>query len=76
MLLSDHHEWVKYAADRLAVTGTVLWQGLCAEWCLKGLDAHEANKIGDAILAAIVQYGGSQHTQRPQVPIQTGLFRG
>jgi len=75
MLLRDHHEWVKYAADRLAVTGNVLWQGLCAEWCLMRLDANDANKIGDVILSTIVQHGGSQHTERPQVPIQTGLFR-
>ena len=51
MLLSDHHEWVKYAADRLAVTGNVLWQGMCAEWCLKRLEPSDANKLGDAILS-------------------------
>ena len=77
MLLQDHHEWIKYAADHLAVTGNVLWQGMCAEWCLKCLPEHEANKLGDAILETIVQYGGSRHTERPQIPTQStlsGLF--
>src|SRR5206468_413458 len=32
-LMSNHHEWIKYAADRLALAGDVLWQGMCAEWC-------------------------------------------
>ena len=35
MLISDHHEWIRFAADRLAVPGNVLWQGMCAEWCLR-----------------------------------------
>ena len=71
MLLQDHHEWVKYAADRLAVTGNVLWQGMCAEWCLKCFPQHEADKLGDAIMETIVRYGGSRHTERPQVPTQS-----
>lgn len=75
MLLSDHHEWTKYAADRLSVTGQVLWQGMCAEWSLRCLPAHEANKIGDAILATIVEYGGTRHTQQPQIPVQIPLVR-
>jgi predicted ATPase len=75
MLLSDHHEWIKYAADRLAVTGAVLWQGMCAEWSRTVLPLTEANKFGDAILDTIVRYGGSRHTERPQIPTQSNLFR-
>lgn len=73
-LMTDHHEWIRFAADRLAVPGTVLWQGMCAEWCLRCLPENERNRIGDAILEMIVLNGGSQHTQRPQMPIQSPLF--
>ena len=73
-LMTDHHEWVRFAADRLAVPGTVLWQGMCAEWCHRCLPENERNGIGDAILEMIGLYGGSQHTQRPQIPIQSPLF--
>jgi predicted ATPase len=73
MLLSDHHEWVKYTADRLAVTGMVLWQGMCAEWSRVVLPLNEANKIGDAILETIVQYGGSRHTERAAIPTQSRI---
>lgn len=75
ILLADHHEWVKYAADRLAVTPAVLWQSMCAEWCRMALAPADANKLGDTILETIVQYGGSRHTQRPSIPVQTPIFR-
>ena len=32
MLLGDHHEWVGYAATKLRVSGSSLWQSMCAEW--------------------------------------------
>ncbi|HTS78825.1 MAG TPA: ATP-binding protein [Bryobacteraceae bacterium] len=76
MVVSDHHEWVKLAADRLAVTGKVLWQSMCAEWCLTCLPESEATRIGEAILTTIVEYGGSRHTARPQFPVQSPLFPG
>jgi predicted ATPase len=76
MLVSDHHEWIRFAADRLAVPGNVLWQGLCAEWCLRCLPETEANKLGDAILEIIVRYGGSVHVELCQVPFQRPLFIG
>jgi predicted ATPase len=74
MLLSDHHEWVRFAADRLAIAGNVLWQCACAEWCLRCLPESESNKIGDSILEMIVQYGGSRHIEKAQIPTQTPLF--
>lgn len=73
MLLQDHHEWIKYAADRLAVVGTVLWQAMCFEWCANKMTLAEANKIADSILSTIIDYGGSRHTSRPGVPVQTKL---
>lgn len=32
MALSDHHDWVKDAADRLILGTEILWQVLCASW--------------------------------------------
>ena len=74
MLVTDHHEWVRFAADRLAVPGNVLWQGMCAEWSLRCFPQKEADELADAILAAIVQYGGTRPTEKPNIPIQTPLF--
>jgi hypothetical protein len=73
-LIGDHHEWVRYAADRLSVPGDVLWQGMCAEWSLRCISETERNKLGDAILETIVQYGGSRHLEKPQIPVQTPMF--
>ena len=69
-LVKDHHEWVKFAADRLAVTGDVLWQAMCAEWSVRCLPPHEAEKIRDAILSTIVQHRGSRHTEKAPIPMQ------
>src|ERR1035438_3212959 len=73
-LLADCHEWVRFAADRIAVTGTVLWQGMCAEWSKLCLSQDEADKLADVILEMIVQYGGSRHIERSSIPIQRPLF--
>lgn len=74
LLVADHHEWVRFAADRLKVRGDVLWQSMCAEWSLECLTALEVNAVGEVILEMIVQYGGSSHTHRPAVPVQPPLF--
>jgi predicted ATPase len=76
MLVGDHHEWIRFAADRLAVPGSVLWQGLCAEWCRNCLSEAEANKLGDAIMEIIVRYGGSIPVELHQAPFQQPLFIG
>ena len=75
-LLQNHHEWVKFAADRLSVTGNALWQAMCAEWCAKVISDEDADKVGDALLETIVLYGGSQHTHKPGVPLQPTMFPG
>ncbi len=54
MALSNHHEWVKSAADTLLVPGDTLWQAMCAEWAahiLQGDDAKPTiNAISDLLL--------------------------
>ncbi|WP_169053160.1 ATP-dependent nuclease [Falsirhodobacter xinxiangensis] len=32
MHLANHHDWVRYAADRLTVSGDLLWQTLASSW--------------------------------------------
>lgn len=41
MNLSDHHDWIEYAAKQLAIAPTVLWHAMCGEWaerCLAETD--------------------------------------
>lgn len=49
MTLTGHHDWVRYAADRLVVGGNVLWQALCSEWSKQCLNPSEAKVIVDTI---------------------------
>jgi len=72
-LLQNHHDWIKTAADRLHVSGDVLWQALCAEWSEKCLPRHDAEKVADHIMTAIIQSGGSAHTVMPSVLQQSEL---
>ena len=44
MALSDHHEWIQEAANRLMVGKDILWHMMCSEWvkrCLSGKDYRE-----------------------------------
>ena len=38
MSASDHHDWVRLAANELMCGGDTLWQAMCAEW-VQTLDA-------------------------------------
>jgi len=49
MTLNDHHDWVKYAADRLVLGGDLLWQALCYQWSQACLDEDEAAKYVELI---------------------------
>jgi predicted ATPase len=44
MTLNDHHDWVRFAANRLMCGGDILWQAMCAEWS-KRLSDQDADKI-------------------------------
>ena len=46
---SDHHEWVKEAADKLIVSGDFLWQALCAEWAKDCATQNELISIAQPI---------------------------
>lgn len=52
MTLSDHHEWVRYAANQLKCGGDVLWQAMCSEWAdLEPVSSIQyiIDSIGDAL---------------------------
>ena len=43
MTYTNHHDWVRHAANRLYLSGTSLWQAMCSEWatiCLSDDDAE------------------------------------
>ncbi|MDA8232755.1 MAG: AAA family ATPase [Magnetospirillum sp.] len=48
MTLSDHHDWVGFAASQLMCGGDTLWQAMCAEWA-KGVPESEVAPIVQAV---------------------------
>ena len=54
MSLSDHHDWVKSAADALTLESETLWQAMCAEWANNVFDGERAkptvNVVSDLLL--------------------------
>jgi hypothetical protein len=59
MLLDDHHEWVRFAATKLLLSGDTLWQAMCAEWATNGLPPQEATKVRLPIEDVLVSSGSS-----------------
>ena len=60
MTYTDHHEWVRLAADRLLLSGIVLWQAMCGEWSRNCLDAAEADTVVAPIEMALAKTGRRQ----------------
>ena len=52
MTLGDHHDWVRFAANRLICGGDTLWQAMCAEWAKRTTGA-EANRVSQVIEDAL-----------------------
>lgn len=44
MTLDDHHEWVRFAASKLLLSGETLWQAMCADWASR-LHPEEAKRV-------------------------------
>lgn len=51
MTADDHHEWIRQAADKLTLSGDMLWQALCSVWANKFLSTTDGKTIVDHILA-------------------------
>jgi predicted ATPase len=52
MLLTDHHDWVSFAANQLRCGGGTLWQAMCAEWA-KRFPNNEAQTVLNAVTDAL-----------------------
>lgn len=52
MTLSDHHDWVRIAANQLKCGGEVLWRAMCAEWAAD-LPQHEAETVVRPVMDAL-----------------------
>ena len=53
MYLPDHHDWIKFAANKLIVGTDTLWQAMCSEWAAKCLDQKGADWITQPIEDAL-----------------------
>jgi len=45
MSLPDHHEWIKYAANKLVIGSDTLWQVMCSEWATSCFAQDDAKTI-------------------------------
>ena len=45
MTFNNHKEWVKHAANKLYVSGDVLWQAMCSEWANSCLDEDDSDLV-------------------------------
>jgi hypothetical protein len=53
MALSDHHDWIRDAADRLLVGSEILWQAACASWARGCATTSELEGIAQPIKDAL-----------------------
>ncbi|WP_267428412.1 ATP-binding protein [Methylobacterium sp. GC_Met_2] len=53
MTLSDHHDWVNEAADRLFIGGTILWQALCAAWATNSASEKSLGTVVNPVREAL-----------------------
>lgn len=53
---NDHHDWVRHAANKLLVSGAVLWQAMCSEWAISCLASDEAETVILPIEHAIIGF--------------------
>ena len=56
MNLSDHHDWVEYAAKKLSLAPTVLWHAMCGEWAERCVKEDEVKAIERYIEDRLIQY--------------------
>ena len=53
MLLPEHHEWLRYAANKLVIGSDTLWQVMCSEWATSCLETehvkHVVQPVEDAL---------------------------
>ena len=58
MTLSDAHEWVRTAAQRLVLGADTLWQAMCAEWATTSLEPRAGQRVVQPIRDTLITAGG------------------
>jgi len=71
MYLPDHHDWIKFAANKLVVGTDSLWQAMCSEWAAKCLDEKEAVRITQPIEDALNEILRSFRVPTPPIATVT-----
>lgn len=56
MNLSDHHDWIDYAAKELAMSPKVLWHAMCGEWAERHLQESAAKDVARYIEDRLLAY--------------------
>lgn len=56
MSLSNHHDWVNEAANKLMIGGAILWHYMCAEWVHRCMDGEDYNRISKYIEDRLLEY--------------------
>jgi predicted ATPase len=55
MSLPEHHDWIRYAANKLIIGGDTLWQVMCSEWATQCFSPEDAKSIVQPIEDALNQ---------------------
>ena len=55
MLLTDHHEWVRDAGNRLIVGGDILWQAMSAAWATRCATSEMLQVVAQPLRDALDQ---------------------
>jgi predicted ATPase len=53
MALANHHDWVKFSGDRLAVGGDILWQALASCWTVSCASPDQLSGVAQPIADAL-----------------------
>jgi len=82
MTLSNHHDWVKQAAQTLTLGGDILWQSMCSAWVEHCADTEECRAIAQAvrdtlqgITADLPTVSGSSHSSGVLDPLMVHAAR-
>ncbi len=53
MSLPEHHEWLRYAANKLVIGADTLWQVMCSEWATSCITKDEVKNIVEPVEDAL-----------------------
>lgn len=65
MAISDHHDWLKDAANKLILGSDTLWQAMSAEWAGESLSKEDADVAIQGIRDALIGLGPEPITPPP-----------